>query len=215
MSVDVGGLTYAVDADFRTMIEVEHLLMGRDTLPEQEAFAKEIMGYNPELSFEDACKNAKCQEALRLFYKDNIPEDLEGAVDRMIWFYGCGKEDKDTGGKKSSKTVYSYKHDFDYIAAGFLQDYKLDILDIGFLHWWKFTSLFSALKDDCKIREIMAYRGTDLKNLDKEQRKHVREMQKLYALPECEMSKEEEELKNRVREALLNGGDVDAVLKNG
>lgn len=212
VSVDVGGLSYDIDADFRVMIEVENLIMGKEITQEQEAFAREIMGFNPDISFEEACENARYYEALRLFFKDNIPDDLEAAVEKLVWFYGCGKQDG--SGKKSEKPLYSYKHDFDYINAGFLQDYRIDLFDIEFLHWWKFVSLFSGLKDDCKIREIIGYRGADTKGMDKERRKFIRQMQKLYALPENEMTREEEELQNRIRDALLNGGNVDLVLKS-
>lgn len=212
VSVDVGGLSYDIDPDFRTMIEIEDLIMGKGVTEEQKAFAEEVMQFNPEISFKEACANARYHEALKLFYKGNIPEDLESAIEKLVWFYGCGKQEQET--KHSKKPVYSYRYDFDYINAGFLQDYKIDLLEVGFLHWWKFVSLFSALRDDCKIREIMGYRGADTKGIDKEQRKFINKMQKLYALPEDGLSKEEQELKDRLRDALLNGGDVSGILES-
>lgn len=212
MSVDVGGLNYDIDPDFRTMIEIEGLITGKSVTEKQKAFANEIVQFNPEFSFEEACANAKYYEALRLFYKGNIPEDLEDAIETLIWFYGCGKQEQET--KHSGKLIYSYQHDFDYINAGFLQDYKIDLLEVEFLHWWRFVSLFSALRDDCKIREIMGYRGADTKGMDKEQKKFIKKMQKLYALPEDGLSKEEKELKDKLRDALLNGGDVSGILKS-
>lgn len=211
VSVDVGGLNYDIDPDFRTMIEIEGLITRKSITEKQKVFANEIVQFNPEISFEEACTNAKYYEALRLFYKENIPEDLEEAIEKLIWFYGCGKQEQET--KHSKKPIYSYQHDFDYINAGFLQDYKIDLLEVGFLHWWKFVSLFSALRDDCKIREIMGYRGADTKGMDKEQKRFIREKQKLYALPEDGLSKEEKELKDKLRDALLNGGDVSEILK--
>ena len=73
-------------------------------------------------------------------------------------------------------------------------------------------SLFSALHDDCKICEIMGWRGADTKKLDKEQRKRVREMQKIYALPEEDVSREERERQDKITAALLNGGDLTGIL---
>ena len=49
--------------------------------------------------------------------------------------------------------------------------------------------------------------------MDKEQKKFIKKMQKLYALPGDGLSKEEKELKDKLREALLNGGDVSGILK--
>lgn len=212
MSVDVGGLNYDIDSDFRTMIEIEDLIAGKSVTEDQKAFANEIVQFNPEISFGEACDNAKYYKALTLFYKGNVPEDLGEAIEKMIWFYGCGKQEQKT--KHSQKAIYSYQHDFDYINAGFLQDYKIDLFEVEFLHWWRFVSLFSALRDDCKIREIMGYRGADTKGMDKEQNKFIKKMQKLYALPEDGLSKEEQELKDKLRDALLNGGDVSRILKS-
>lgn len=50
--------------------------------------------------------------------------------------------------------------------------------------------------------------------MDKEQKKFIKKMQKLYALPEDGLSKEEKELKDRLRDALLNGGDVSRILES-
>lgn len=211
-SVDVGGIDYIIASDFRAMIEIEELIMEKSITEEQKVFAKEIMQLNKEISYEEACGNARYYEALKLFYKEDIPQDLEEAIEKLIWFYGCGKQGKEE--KLSKKPVYSYRHDFDYINAGFLQDYRIDLLEVEFLHWWKFVSLFSALRDDCKIREIMGYRGADMRGMDKEQKRFIKKMQKLYALPDNELTVKEDELKKKLRDALLNGGDVNGILKS-
>ena len=112
---------------------------------------------------------------------------------------------------KTKKKVISFEYDFDYINAGFMQDYKIDLFEVDFLHWWKFMSLFSALHDDCKICEIIGYRGAELKNFDKEQRKRIREMQKIYALPD-DISKEEKKRQDEITQILLNGGDLSGIL---
>ena len=135
--------------------------------------------------------------------------DLEEAMEKMLWFYSCGKEE--TSKSKTKKKVISFEHDFDYINAGFMQDYKIDLFEVDFLHWWKFMSLFSALHDDCKICEIIGYRSAELKNFDKEQRKRIREMQKIYALPD-EISKEEKKRQDEITQILLNGGDLSGIL---
>ena len=51
-----------------------------------------------------------------------------------------------------------------------------------------------------------------MKKLDKEQRKRVREMQKIYALPEEDVSREERERQDKITAALLNGGDLTGIL---
>lgn len=208
-SVSVGGKDYEIETDFRAIIEVEHMIFGPLT-EEQEVFAKEIQRQS-DLAMADAELNARYFFAMQLFYRDKIPEDLEEAAEKLIWFYGCGKKQKENGTKK---IVLSFEYDMDYINAGFLQDYRIDLFDINYMHWWKFMSLFSALHDDCKICEIMGWRGADLSKMSKEQKKYTRKMQNLYALPmETKVSKKELEMQKKIEEALMNGGDIDSVLK--
>lgn len=208
VSVDIGSKKYEIDADFRTIMNIEGIIFGKEVTEDQKNFAKEMM-QEVEINEKDAITNAKYHDALKIFYKDNIPDDLEEAMEKMLWFYSCGKEE--TSKTKTKKKVISFEHDFDYINAGFMQDYKIDLFEVDFLHWWKFMSLFSALHDDCKICEIIGYRSAELKNLDKEQRKRIREMQKIYALPD-EISKEEKKRQDEITQILLNGGDLSGIL---
>lgn len=208
VSVDIGSEKYEIDADFRTIMNIEGIIFGKEVTEDQKNFAKEMMK-EIEINEKDAIVNAKYYDALKIFYKDNIPDDLEEAMEKMLWFYSCGKEE--ISKQKTKKKVISFEHDFDYINAGFMQDYKIDLLEVDFLHWWKFMSLFSALHDDCKICEIIGYRGAELKNFDKEQRKRIREMQKIYALPD-DISKEEKKRQDEITQILLNGGDLSGIL---
>lgn len=208
VSVDIGSKKYEIDADFRTIMNIEGIIFGKEVTEDQKNFAKEMM-QEVEINEKDAITNAKYYDALKIFYKDSISDDLEEAMEKMLWFYSCGKEE--TSKTKTKKKVISFEHDFDYINAGFMQDYKIDLFEVDFLHWWKFMSLFSALHDDCKICEIIGYRSAELKNFDKEQRKRVREMQKIYALPD-EISKEEKKRQDEITQILLNGGDLSGIL---
>lgn len=208
VSVDIGSKKYEIDADFRTIMNIEGIIFGKEVTEDQKNFAKEMM-QEVEINEKDAITNAKYYDALKIFYKDSIPDDLEEAMEKMLWFYSCGKEE--TSKTKTKKKVISFEHDFDYINAGFMQDYKIDLFEVDFLHWWKFMSLFSALHDDCKICEIIGYRSAELKNFDKEQRKRIREMQKIYALPD-DISKEEKKRQDEITQILLNGGDLSGIL---
>lgn len=209
VSVDIWSKTYKIDADFRTIMNVEGIIFGKEVTDDQKKFAEEMMK-EIDIEEKDAIANAKYYDALKLFYRNNVPDDLEEAMEKMLWFYSCGKEDEQSK-TKTKKKVISFEYDFDYINAGFMQDYKIDLFEVDFLHWWKFMSLFSALHDDCKICEIIGYRGAELKNFDKEQRKRIREMQKIYALPD-DISKEEKKRQDEITQILLNGGDLSGIL---
>lgn len=141
---------------------------------------------------------AKVYQALKIYYPNiNQIENVNKAIDNMLWFYKCGKEDEEETGQKATKgnvkRIYSYEFDNELIYSAFKDQYGIDLQDIEYLHWWKFKAMFDALKDDNKIVEIMSYRAINLSKIkDKEMRKHYKKMQKLYALPDMRSEEEKE-----------------------
>lgn len=127
--------------------------------------------------------------ALRLFFEEP-PEDLKKALKGIIWFYRCGKEEKQEKNKKindnnKKKQIYSYEYDAGFIYSAFKDQYGIDLNEIDYLHWFKFKALFEGLKSDNKICEIMGYRAIDLSKIkNKEEKDKYRKLQREYALPD-------------------------------
>ena len=142
-------------------------------------------------------KEDKVALALNLFY-DEIPHDIKKAFDGIIWFYTRGKkikkeEDTQNIEKNNKKKIYSYEHDAELIYTAFLDQYRLDLNDIDYLHWFKFKAMFEGLKSENKICEIMGYRAVDVGKIkDKEEKKRYKKLQREYALPD-ERTEEEKE----------------------
>ncbi|KHO39077.1 phage gp15 protein [Clostridium tetani] len=179
---------YKINSDFRTSILFELLMQDSSIGKEEKIFM-----------------------ALELYYPE-IPHNINNAVEQMLWFYRCGKdigESKGTGKGKSTQ-IYSFEHDDDYIYSAFLDQYGVDLQDIGYLHWWKFKAMFKALKEDNEIVKIMGYRSMDLSKIkDKEEKSYYRKMQELYKIP---INKDEKDKLEEINNVLLNGGDVSRVL---
>ena len=141
---------------------------------------------------------AKVYQALKIYYPNiNQIEDVNKAIDNILWFYKCGKEEKEETSQKETgkniKRIYSYEFDNELIYSAFKDQYSIDLQEIEYLHWWKFKAMFDALKDDNKIVEIMGYRAVNLSKIkDKEMKKHYKKMQKLYALPDMRSEEEKE-----------------------
>lgn len=133
--------------------------------------------------------------ALKLYYP-KIPNNIEKAIEDMIWFYQCGKEKK-TGRKErnnNTKQIYSYEFDDEYIYSAFMYQYKIDINSIEYLHWWKFKAMFEGLNKDNKIVEIMGYRAMDLSKIkDKEEKKRYKKLKEIYKLPDMRTQEQKEE----------------------
>lgn len=187
-SVQIGGESFEVNADFRVFILFETLMQDDEVMENEKLFL-----------------------ALRLVFP-TVPEDTEGAMEAMLWLYSCGRGSPAKGGGSggSSERVYSFEHDDGYIYAAFLGQYGIDLNEIEFFHWWKFKALFLALKADNKIVEIMGYRAMEIDaNLSDNQKEFYRKMKEIYALP---LSANEAEKLSAIEEALLHGGDLSAFL---
>lgn len=173
-TIEVDGREFPVRTDFRIGILFEQLVL------------------DPDLT-----DGEKTEKAIRLFFEDEIPDDLGQAVDGILWFYSCGSyhaEDQNEKQKRASpkpaRRVYDFEHDADLIYSAFLDQYGVD-LQVEDMHWWRFRALFRALKDDNKISKIIEYRAIDLSTVkNKEERKRLARLKSEYALP-CTLSEEQ------------------------
>lgn len=186
--VEISGKMYEINSDFRTSILFEQLMLDED-IKEEYKFIQALQLYFPKLP------------AIGLF---------EEAFKKIIWFYSCDKETEETkvkrGKNTSSKQIYDWDYDDEYIYAAFLDQYNIDLQEIEHLHWWKFKAMFKSLKETNKIVEIMKYRSINLSEIeDKKEKKFYKKMQETFALPN-KVNKSEKEKLRAIEDALLKDG---------
>ncbi len=185
--VEVDGELVEIRSDFRASILFEELMQDEE-VPEHQ----------------------KILQALELYYPV-VPQNLTQAVERMLWFYRCGKEPEQVGEASSSAPVYSFEQDAGYIYAAFLGQYGVDLEAVEYLHWWKFRAMFQSLASDCEFVKIMGYRGMTISpKMSNEQKQFYRDMKKLYALP---ISQKKKKQISALEEALMGSGDVSGLLQ--
>ena len=138
-------------------------------------------------------KQTKLYQSIKIFYPNHV-ENIEKAIDNILWFYGGGKDStikKETKETKK-KQIYSYEFDANLIYAAFKSQYNID-LQKDKLHWWIFKAMFEGLNKDNKIVEIMGYRAMDISKIkDKEEKNKFKELKKIYALPDMRTLEEKE-----------------------
>ena len=161
--VEIGGVRYAVQTDFKNWIRIGSLMR-----------------------CPDAENGAHLAEALGLCYvRGSLPPSLEDAVFAMLRFY-IGEEEGQAArqGRAKCTAVYDFEYDAEYIFAAFWAQYGLDLTKCR-LHWHAFRALFLGLCGEHKICRMMEYRGADLSQIkNKEQKSFYRKMQRLYRLPD-------------------------------
>lgn len=163
-----------------------------------------VSDFRTSILFEQLMKDnsvnddAKIELALNLYFPKQYIINTVDAVNKIIWFYSGGKEIKDSGSKSSNSgknaNIYDFEQDADYIYAAFMEQYKIDLADIDYLHWWKFKSLFYGLNKDIQLSKIMFYRSIELTDdMTKNERKFYRDMKRLYALEDMRSEEEKEQ----------------------
>lgn len=166
-TVEVNGIEYPVNSDFRAGIIFEKIL------------------HDDELDNEEIVYTA-----LDLYYIDERPDNIQDALNGILYFYSCGGKKKDQENSPKAQSInqpriYDFDYDADYIFAAFLTQYGIDLNEIEYLHWWKFQALFKSLESHNKIVEIMGYRATDLGKIkDKKERSRIAKLKVIYAIPE-------------------------------
>lgn len=168
-----------------------------------------------ELMMQDSSLDpgTKVSKGLELYYP-MVPDDMSAAVDAILWFYRCGKEEtnqqKRMAARRGKNQLYSFEHDSGLIYAAFLSAYNIDLQNIKYMHWWRFRFLFNSLPRDCEFVRAMEYRCIEINDkMTNDQKEFYRKMKRLYALP---LSKDEDTRQTAIEDALLNGGDLSGIL---
>ena len=177
-SVHIDGRDYALHTDFSVWIEIE------------QQFLKGIHS------------GKTMAQVLAMAYRD-LPGSFEDAVRGLMWFYSegaLGHKDEPDG---YLPPAYDLKKDFEYIRAGFLSEFGIDLLHID-MHWWQFKRLLSCLGEGCRFSQIVAYRRTDTSKIkNRELRSFYQKMKKRYRLPDVRTREEKEADMARKMECLF------------
>ncbi len=167
-TVNIDGREYAINTDFSVWIEIEQQMLKR--------------------------KRSSGEGLARVFTLayPNLPDSFMDAVRGIIWFYSEGSDGQSEYSKERTVTVCDLKADFEYIRAGFLSEFGIDLMKCD-MHWWQFRRMLSCLGEDCKFSKIVSYRCTDTSRIkNRELKKFYERMKKRYKLPD-ERTPEEKE----------------------
>ena len=150
-----------------------------------------------KIMFDDELEaEKKLQKSLLIFY-GCMPQDVERAIEELLWFFYCGKDKKDDKGQKNTlrsngKRAYDFEIDAPYIYAAFMEQYGINLLHEDNLHWWEFMAMFDCLNENTKMSRIIYYRTVDTNGMPDKQRKFIFKMRALYEIknPDSDLSNE-------------------------
>lgn len=186
--VQVDGSWYPIRTNFRIGIEAE-LLLRDEKMPVEDRIWEVVGMY---------------------FYPQRVARDIFGAYEAAMTFFAEGRSSKRHrkrqeaqergryGAVAKPKRLYDFDADAPLIYAAFLDQYGMDLQDIDYLHWWKFSAMFASLDERHKFCNIMRIRDADTSQIkDKREAGRVRRLQHLYRI---EDSMTTEDLAKQIQE---------------
>lgn len=178
-SVNIGGREYAIRTDYRAILDIMLALN------------------DPELTDDD-----RAAVALGIFYRDELPEDLQEAINKCFWFISGG--DEHPSDKPAPKLV-DWEKDFRWIASPINKMLGHDIRGVE-MHWWTFLGYYYEI-GDCTFAQIVKIRNAKKtgRKLDKADREWARKNAELVNI-ETKYT----EAENALVEAWTGGGKKNA-----
>lgn len=169
--VEVDEERFQIKTDFRQIIQVSDVLA--DDLP-VETKAGYILSLYVERLPSDLVKAIKAIENFITGYSDRMDEIEEEE-----------EEEEKEAPEKKRKKVLSYDQDAPYIIADFMRFYSMDLMEIKYLHWYKFQLLMTGLPEDSMIKTRIMYRHMNLSTIkNKDERKRIARIQRQIAIKE-------------------------------
>lgn len=177
-SINVDGVEYPIQTDFRTILRYSAQM---DTIAE-----------------DDFPAIVRC---MKIVICDKFPDDIFSAISALNWFIKCGREEEMKRPPNrllgiNSNQPFDFSIDGEMIWSAFRRNdvYGIDLLEIPYLHWWKFVAMLDDLPEDTRLRRIMDYRTIDTtnKNLSKEMRDVYSALQRYYKIRAAKDQRNEE-----------------------
>lgn len=156
--VVIGGRFYPVYTDFKNWLVICGLLEEKEGATEE-----------------------KLCRIFSLCYRQ-MPESFSEAISGVFQFLSPHKNEGKTKGSMDREKIFSFNQDGELIYAAFLSQYGIDLLEEN-LHWHKFLALFSGLKGEHKLFDVIFYRTVNLSDItDANRRSYFAKMKKMVAL---------------------------------
>lgn len=178
-SVNIGGREYAIRTDYRAILDIMLALN------------------DPELTDDD-----RAAVSLGIFYRDELPDDLQEAINKCFWFISGGDE---RPSDKPAPKLVDWEKDFRWIASPINKMLGHDIRGVE-MHWWTFLGYYYEI-GDCTFAQIVKIRNAKKtgRKLDKADREWARKNAELVNI-ETKYT----EAENALVEAWTGGGKKNA-----
>lgn len=155
--IEVDGIQFALDTDFRTAIRCFEIIED-DSVDDYERALAIIY-----LLLGDIPVNVDLRKVLKVLQK----------------YLACGN---DKNRPSEERKDMDFIQDEKYIVASFMSDYHIDLSSNESMHWWHFINLLNGLTEECVLNKVREIRTCDLKDFKGKQREKMAKAKRQLAL---------------------------------
>ena len=167
-TITVDGREYAIHTDFRDWIRFCEMLLETELKEEEKVYIALMM------------------------YKEEQPSNVQLALKGLTDFYLMAEEVVNDAEEQleehteeyevTPKPIYDWTVDSAYIIGAFQKTYGIDLMNIEYMHWWRFKALFTSIIE-FDLEERIGYRALDTSKIkDKDERKRLDRIKKSLML---------------------------------
>lgn len=167
-TIIVDGREYAIYTDFRDWIRFCEMLLDEELKEEEKIYIALMM------------------------YKEEQPSNVQLALKGLTDFYLMAEEVVNDTEEQleehteeyevTPKPIYDWTVDSAYIIGAFQKTYGIDLMNIEYMHWWRFKALFTSIIE-FDLEERIGYRALDTSKIkDKDERKRLDRIKKSLML---------------------------------
>ncbi|MCL2816683.1 MAG: bacteriophage Gp15 family protein [Oscillospiraceae bacterium] len=147
-TIEIDGSIYHINADFRNILRIFDMIDNED-IPVSKKFRK----------------------LKEWFFECDLPENISGetGAEAFIDFVDVERNAETFTEyvlvNEEFEKQFCYNFDAEEIYAGFISEYGIDLVDVEFLHWYKFRILLENLPPESAFKRKVELRLMDLNNL--------------------------------------------------
>lgn len=183
----IGDKVYSLNLAYNVVLKVLELMRdkGIDDLSKLRTSLFLLLGEDVSKSLSIDEMDAICEDLFERFIlfgneDEQVVRDIKGNIipKEII------EKSKSQSEEEDDQPLYDITKDGEYIYAGFLQAYGIDLYEVqGKLHWHKFNALLVSLPSDTKFMEVLRIRAwKPSKGDSSEYKKQMRKQQEIYRL---------------------------------
>ena len=157
-TVEIDGNVYIINADYRNILRIFALSKDKNVNEYVRVEKLSRWFFTEQEQIEYLFENVSYEFIIRAFVGFINPKDKNGEeiIARSSSTYD---EENET---EEAENQFDYDFDADEIYASFASEYGIDLIEIDFLHWYKFKILLMNLSSESAFKKKIELRFMDL-----------------------------------------------------